>query len=90
MKVYTYNENNLDGLSLTCFCEAIADGSFIVFINKITSKYTRFSGNSYVINYIVEKLNNRDIIFTFNNLLAIWRSDYKDVIKELINDGYIE
>lgn len=90
MKIYRYNDKNLTEISLTCFCEVIASGEYLLFVNKVTSRVKKKLGNKYVTDIIAEKLNNREKIHAVENLLAAWRSDYVSVVEELKDDGYFE
>lgn len=90
MKIYSYNEKNLSAISLTCFCEVIVSEEYLIFVNKVTSKIKKKTGNKYVVDIIAEKLNNREKINVFEKLFYIWRNDYLNVLEELKGDGFFE
>lgn len=90
MRIRRYNEKNITDISLTCFCDVIAYGEYLIFVNRITALTKKKFGNKYINGIIAEKMNSRAQISAFENLLSVWRGDYIDVIGELKDDGYFE
>ena len=90
MKIFKYNCQNIKDISMTCFCDVVVENDSLIFINKISSKVVKKRGNRYLLNIIAEKLNNRDKIATFKDILSLWRTDYEMVIAELLEMGYFE
>lgn len=90
MKIIKLSKETMFKVRMSVFCEAIPDGSRILFVNKFTHMMVSFAGNEYVSDLLAQQMNDGKSVDEMVRVLQIWNQNYVEVIAKLTEEGYFE